>query len=180
MTETTHIIKDIKEVSVAIDTWDDIFSDFDPDLDKIREELIVTKDWSGKEFFKVSKRLKRYDYDIRMNKEFLNNLRDFFSHKIGFLLRLLENPNVLEHESFTELLRAVFHLAEELTARKDLLKLPDTDYKHLAGDIKRAYRILVYQWLDYMKYMKGSYPYLFSLAVRQNPFDQNASPIVLS
>jgi hypothetical protein len=65
-----------------------------------------------------------------------------------FLVRLLENPILLEHESFTELLRAVFHLTEELAAREDLGNLPDSDYKHLAGDIKRAYVLLVHQWLD--------------------------------
>ena len=30
MKETEQRIKDIKEISIAIDTWDDIFSDFDP------------------------------------------------------------------------------------------------------------------------------------------------------
>jgi hypothetical protein len=32
--------------------------------------------------------------------------------------------------------------------------------------------------LDYMKYMKENYPYLFSFAMRTNPFDREASPIV--
>ena len=73
---------------------------------------------------------------------------------------------------------AVFHLTEELGGREDLRQLPDTDYQHLAGDIKRAYVLLVHQWLDYMKYLKDNYPYLFSLAMRANPFDQDASPIV--
>ena len=98
--------------------------------------------------------------------------------KSNFLLRLLENPNLLEHESFTKLLRAVFQLTEELAQRKDVRKLPDTDYTHLEGDIKRAYVLLVDEWLDYMKYLKDNYPYLFSLAMRTNPFDQNVSPIV--
>jgi len=39
-------------------------------------------------------------------------------------LRLLENPVLLEHESFTELLRSVFHLSEELEQRDDFGKLP--------------------------------------------------------
>jgi hypothetical protein len=30
MTEVDQRIKDIKEISIAIDTWDDVFSDFDP------------------------------------------------------------------------------------------------------------------------------------------------------
>jgi hypothetical protein len=93
-------------------------------------------------------------------------------------VRLLENPTLLEHESFTDLLRAVFHLAEELAYREDLSQSPGTDRAHLEGDINRAYHLLVHQWLDYMEYLKMNYPYLFSLAMRTNPFDRQASPIV--
>jgi len=85
---------------------------------------------------------------------------------------------LLEHESFTGLLRAVFHLTEELEKRKDFKKLPGSDIEHLAGDIKRAYVLIVNGWLDYMKYLKNNYPYLFSLAMRTNPFDETASLIV--
>ena len=88
---------------------------------------------------------------------------------------MLENPNLLEHESFTNLLWAVFHLTDELAYRIDLSSLPDTDYQHLAGDIKRVHHRLILQWLDYMKHLKQNYPYLFSLAIRTNPFDANAS-----
>lgn len=154
------------------------FSDFDPNLDTIRKELVVTNGWSAQEFTAVSKRLKGYDYGVEINKERLEDLKSFLLGKVSFLLRLLENPTLLEHESFTELLRAVFHLTEELSAREKYDDLPSTDYQHLAGDIKRVYVLLVNQWLDYMKYLKDNYPYLFSLAVRMNPFDQSASPII--
>jgi len=32
--------------------------------------------------------------------------------------------------------------------------------------------------VDYMRYMKDNYPYLFSLAMRTNPFDRKTSPII--
>ncbi len=154
------------------------FSDFDPKLDEIKKELVVTSGWTDQEFKQVSKRLKNYKYDIGIQKMSLEDLRTFLTKKRDFLLRLLENPNLLEHEEFTELLRAVFHLTEELGSRKSTKDLPDSDCNHLAGDIKRAYIQLVHQWLDYMKHLKDNYPYLFSLAMRTNPFDQEASPIV--
>ena len=154
------------------------FSDFDPKLERIKKELIVRPNWSEKEFSALSKRLKSYDYGVEIQKVELEYLRDFLIEKRDFLLRLLENPNLLEHESFTELLRAVFHLTEELQNREDISQLPDSDYEHLAGDIRRAYVLLVQHWLDYMKHLKDNYPYLFSLAMRTNPFDQSASPIV--
>ena len=98
--------------------------------------------------------------------------------KRDFLLRLLENPNLLEHDSFTDLLWAVFHLTEELSHRVDVKQLPEADYEHLSGDIERAYRLIISEWLDYMKHLKSNYPYLFSLSIRTNPFDQDASPEV--
>jgi hypothetical protein len=163
------------EVGTRLITY---FSDFDPKLDKIREELIVTAGWSEEDFSSVSKRLKNYDYEVEIQKVELEYLGSFLMEKRNFLLRLLENPNLLEHESFTELLRAVFHLTEELQSRESISQLPDTDYGHLSGDIKRAYVLLVHQWIDYMKHLKDNYPYLFSLAMRTNPFDQSASPVV--
>jgi hypothetical protein len=154
------------------------FSDFDPRLDDIRQKLIVQKDWSEKEFKALSKQLKVYDYGIEIEKFDLVYLRNLLLGKREFLLRLLENPNLLEHESFTELLRAVFHLTEELKSREDINSLISSDRQHLADDIRRIYVLLVNEWLDYMEYLRNNYPYLFSLAIRTNPFDLNASPEV--
>jgi len=153
-------------------------SDCDPGLERIRNNLVVSDGWSEQEFLSVARRLRNYDYKVDIDKVNLEDLRTFLVEKKDFLLRLLENPNLLEHESFTELLRAIFHLTQELVHREYLSDLPDSDFEHLAGDIKRFYVLLVHQWLDYMKHLKDSYPYLFSLAMRTNPFDQEASPIV--
>jgi hypothetical protein len=156
------------------------FSDCDPNLESVRKDLLVTTNWSRKEFMTVKGRLKNYDYGVDIQKVDLVYLRTLFLEKREFLLRLLENPNLLEHESFTELLLAVFHLVEELVVREEVTSLPDSDRHHIAGDIKRAYTLLVHQWLEYMGHLKSHYPYLFSLAIRTNPFDENASPIVTS
>jgi hypothetical protein len=106
----------------------------------------------------------------------LNVLKEFLLDKRSFMLGLLENPNLLEHDQFTDLLWAVFHFTEELGHRKKLKGLPESDYQHLSGDMIRVYRSLIVQWLAYMHHLKESYPYLFSLALRTNPFDENASP----
>jgi len=154
------------------------FSDFDPRLDKIRQDLIITGDWSDQKFLSLAKRLRGYDYAVAVQKVGLEDLRSLLMARRDFFLRLLENPNLLEHESFTDLLWAAFHLTEELASREDLAQLPDTDLEHLAGDIRRVYAVLVREWLSYMKHLKDNYPYLFSLSMRTNPFDQTASAIV--
>jgi hypothetical protein len=119
--------------------------------------------------------LQNRDFKIDIHKGNIDQMRSLLIDKRAFLLRLLENPNLLEHDEFTELLWAVFHLAEELSNRETVHGLPDTDYDHLAGDIKRASGLLVREWLSYMEHLKGNYPYLFSLAVRTNPFNPQAS-----
>jgi hypothetical protein len=154
------------------------FSDFDPSLDAIKQEFIITEKWSDQDFDNLNTHLKACEFRVELSKTDVSRLRTFLDEKKDFLVRLLENPVLLEHESFTELLRSVFHLTEELTARDELTNLPDNDLRHIVGDIRRAYVILVHQWLDYMKYMKKSYPYLFSFAMRTNPFDQQATPII--
>jgi hypothetical protein len=154
------------------------FADFDLNFEKIRRNLVITSDWSEQDFSHVRKQLEEYDYDINSKKSDLENLKHFLVGKRDFLLGLLENPNLLEHESFTNLLWAVFHLTEELASRADVRGLRDTDHKHLSGDIKRAYVYLISEWVAYMKHLKADYPYLFSLATRTNPFDPDASPEV--
>ena len=154
------------------------FVESDPQAASLRKELVVTNDWSVADFLKVSRFLKNYKYNIDIEKVPQEQLKTFFSGKVDLLLRILENPALLERESFTETIRAVFHFRDELLLRNDISQLPESDKKHLAGDIKRAYRLLALQWLDYMRHLKDSYPYLFSLAMRTNPFDLNASPVV--
>ena len=105
-------------------------------------------------------------------------LRTFLIQKRPFLLGLLENPNLLEHESFTDLLWATFHLTEELEARQSIKDLPDTDLKHIGGDIQRVYRHLAAQWVSYVEHLKSNYPFLFSLVIRMHPFKEHPSPVV--
>ena len=151
------------------------FSDFDTKSSEISHKLVITNEFSEKEFLKICKSVKNHTYNIDSKRGDLENIKNFLKEKRQFLLNLLENPNLLEHESFTNLLWAVFHLTDELTHRRSLNGLPETDYQHLAVDIKRAYHLLILEWLYYMKHLKANYPYLFSLAVRTNPFDANAS-----
>ena len=150
----------------------------DPELEKITEELLSKDGWSEKNVSRLDEQLNRYNYRLEIQYEDLSQLKDLLRDKKDLLLRLLENPSILEHESFTDVLRSVFHLAEELDYRENIERLPKSDRAHLVEDMKRVYRFLAHQWLFYMAYLKSNYPYLFSLAIRMNPFDRNASPIV--
>jgi len=155
-------------------------SDFDSKTEKIRNDLVINDKWTRNDFLKASEKIKSYNYNINFGKNdpnsiiYLQDLKKFLIGKREFMLRLLANPNLLEHDSFTDLLWAVFHLTEELENREDLTNLPQADYAHLSTDTLRAYSMLVYEWLQYMEHLMYNYPYLFSLAIRLNPFDPDA------
>ena len=108
----------------------------------------------------------------------LEALKGFLSRERDLLLRLLENPNLLEHERFTDMLWAVSHLAEELEARPQLQDLPKSDEAHIGQDIGRAFTALAAEWLDYVQHLKSHYPYLFSLVLRTHPLQEHPSATV--
>ncbi len=152
--------------------------EFDEGIGSIREKLIVRNDWTDKQFSEGLKGIKAYAARMECERGDIAALKEYLTGRREFLLGLLENQNLLEHETFTELLWAVFHLMEELSVRENVTNLTRPDREHISGDIKRAYVILIAEWLAYLKHLKHEYPYLFSLAVRMNPFDVNASPEV--
>lgn len=154
------------------------FSAFDQHIDQIRGELLIKADWTDQQFVEVIKRVRGHEFGTHTSGSDLEALKTLLTEKRDFLLGLLENPNLLEHESFTELLWAVFHLSEELAVRNNVRDLPPSDASHISIDIKRAYTILIAEWLAYLRHLKRDYPFLYTFAVRTNPFDPNASPTI--
>lgn len=150
----------------------------DPKLEGLYQILKVSNEWKNKDFYKAKKSLKEHRFGINSRRGDLLKLREYLQNRANFLLRMLENPILQEHGDFTDLLRAVFHLRDELLNRIDLSEIPDADRQHLEGDIVRAYKLLILEWLSHMHYLKDNYGYLFSLALRVNPFDPDASPVV--
>jgi hypothetical protein len=138
--------------------------------------LKVTPHWKADDYICSINHLKQHEIHVDSRSGDLEVLKEFIVARRGFMLGLLENPNLLEHDEFTDLLWAVFHLLEELQARQSLSGLPSADLDHLSGDIKRAYSHLLRVWVGYMQHLQRDYPYLFSLAVRMNPLNPDAKP----
>jgi hypothetical protein len=149
---------------------------FDRSLSDFQPRVAHISHWTAPDFAGFSRGLTENDFSIEIKEGNLEALRDFLLQKRDFLLRLLENPNLMEHDSFSGLLLAVFHLTEELAQRADLHRLSPSDRGHLASDVRRSYVLLIKEWLAYMNHLKTTYPYLFSLALRTNPFDPFATP----
>jgi voltage-gated potassium channel len=154
------------------------FTRLDPEIRTLRSALKLSEEWKDEDFEKAYTVLKQHRLSVNTGLTDINALLEYLQNKADLLLRLIENPIIHEHETFTELLRAIFHLRDELLNRSDLFKVSDSDRKHLEGDIIRAYKLLIFQWLRYIHYLKKNYRYLFSLAMRINPFDPKADAAV--
>lgn len=156
----------------------ELFGKFTHNYGAVTCQLKISTTWKDRDFSDTLKNFNLTPDQIDIKINVLKSMKGFLMDKRDSLLNLLANPNLLEHDRFTDLLWAVFHLTDELFHRESLSGLPQSDLEHLKGDIIRAYRLLVYEWLSYMKHLKNDYPYLYSIAVRTNPFEQGSDIIV--
>jgi hypothetical protein len=143
---------------------------FDAHWEEFRVNFTRLDHWKDRDFEHYRRQVLDVRLEVNCQTVDLASLNQFLLDKRDSLLRLLENPNLLEHETFSDLMWVVFHLTEEFVHLKGCSELSPADRPHLIADIERAYFLLIYEWLGYMRYLKNQYPYLFSLALRNNPF----------
>jgi hypothetical protein len=152
----------------------------DSNANELRKAVRPNADWSDAAFSKAACGAVTHNYDIDPNSDHLEALKKLLVGRRQVLMGFLANPNLLEHETVTEMLWAVTHLADELAARPSLGDLPKTDLAHLASDARRAFSLTTKEWLSYVRHLRDDYPYMYSLTVRVNPFDPEASAVVRS
>lgn len=143
-------------------------------LDEVRENLLPGPDWTVADYGSAKSALSAHHPHVDISACDLHELKSVLLDEKRFVLGLLGNQALLEHEEFSELLWAVTHLAEELAVRDSLENLTAPDRAHINGDVKRVYALLAHEWLEYVRHLQLQYPYLFSLAVRTNPLDPHA------
>ena len=153
----------LREVGVAIS-----------DRQQIAEKLDMKAGWGAKEFGEAAAAIKGHVFHASPDAHTLEVLRLQLPQKKNYLLQMFSNANLLEHSTFTDMLWALYHVIDELESREDFGVLPHADLGHFGGDLTRAYGLLAFEWVNHMKYLKDRYPYLWSIAVRKNPFAQNS------
>lgn len=140
---------------------------FITDLPTVAARLQPSGRWLETDFDKAVASLDHDPVRINVSIPDLPALAAIMQDKKHQVLRLFENPSLLEHDRFTDMLWAVYHVHDELRSRESFEDLPASDIRHLAGDIERAARLLLAEWLESMRQLKKRYPYLYSLAVRK-------------
>lgn len=153
----------------------DNFSCYVKDLKILKDKLKIKSDWDKDNFKITFKEIEDFKYELCLNRENFESIKKFLMLKREFLVQLMGNPNLIEHDRFTELLLSLFHLCEELESRENLQTIPDSDFEHIKNDFKRAYFNMIREWIYYVQHLQNTYPFLFSFFIRKNPFNEDIS-----
>ncbi|EKQ50142.1 hypothetical protein [Clostridium sp. Maddingley MBC34-26] len=117
-------------------------------------------------------KLKLHDHNIKFEKIDYPKLEKLVIENRDILSNLISNENILEHETFADLLMSLMHLRDEIIFLQ-YKELTDDDSIHINGDICRVYKTLTAQWINYLCHLKQFYPYQYSGAIKFNPFTLN-------
>ena len=102
----------------------------DENLPAVRDDLVPNPGWDQAAYTRARRAIEMHQAQIDIGACNLHDLKAMLIRDKMFVLGLLGNQSLLEHEAFTELLWAVTHLAEELEARPRLEDLPHADQVH--------------------------------------------------
>ena len=150
----------------------------DTNKEEFKSQFIITGKWNNSDFKKAAALARKHKSILNISDKQFCFMRNLLVQKRELLVNLTQNPVLLEHSLFSDLLLATFHLADELTMRERFDTLPDKDIDHISFDAKRVYSEIIIEWIKYMKHLKSNYPYLFSLSCRVNPLNEKASIVI--
>lgn len=149
------------------------FSRFNSNFQILKEQFNFEKDLIRHDKERILNLVCNFDYAMDSRVGDLAELKKSLITIKPYILRMFENPNLMEHDHFTDMLWSVYHVLDELENRDSFTELPANDMNHLSTDIKRAYQLVIKEWVEYMIHVNKEYPYLYSLANRKNPFSDN-------
>lgn len=156
------------------------FTKINASSEEIIKKLENIENWNKKDYQNAYKHLENHGVTFKPSiKEedipsYIEELKEVFEGKREFLIGLLENQNLLEKDSFSRLILAIFHLEDELKYRANPNEVDLTDFGHIVGDIDRVYSQLTLEWIKYLEFLNKHYPYMSSIAIRTNPFNPNS------
>lgn len=139
---------------------------------EIASHLQPQAGWTDKDFLEAKTYIQKTEIVIQLEGNSLSELAGVLAKHTPHILRLFENSGLMEHDSFTDMLWAIYHIHDELRSRSSLDNLPASDLRHLQNDIQRGAKLLLLEWVDAMRNMRIRYPYLYSLAVRKSPIGE--------
>ncbi len=108
--------------------------------------------------------IRQMEIKINLTKEVYESVMQKFETAQTSLLVLSSNPMLFEHEDFTDLLWAIFHLIDEYHLRDDFNTLDDHVLHHLNKDFEQMLRLLLINYIANAKYLRETYPHFYESA----------------
>ncbi len=131
---------------------------------KLEKILLVKQNWKKRKFEQIKTDIGKMNFELKLEKKYIFELKKILKKKRKFLISLLQNPVILDHDLFTDLLRSVFYLEEELSdVEKNIEK---RKMKIIEQDIKRTIRLLTVSWLNYAEYLVKEQKYIFDSEIK--------------
>jgi len=144
--------------------------DFIINFSLLKKRLDIGSEWTDIDFKNAVKFIDQFDFEVECSVTNLALLNDYLFEKRDYFVGMLKSQTLMEHDTLTDMIWAIYHVFDELRSRESLESLPNADINHLSNDIKRGFKLLIIEWMYYMNYLRKEYPYLYSLARRKNPF----------
>ena len=136
----------------------------DENIGELINSNICAKNWDDNTCKELKNKLEKHEFNLNINKLDIDTLKRILSSNKDFLINLIINENVHEHEEFTEMLMALLHVREEMETRC-CNEIQPFELEHLASDMSDAYKYLTIEWCQYMNYLSKNYPRLFVKAL---------------
>lgn len=155
----------------------DVFVSGDEGIEEIRQKCEVDLSREKMNFKAIKKTMHNHKHKLDISVINLQALKTLLDKQESFLVNMISNPALSEHDTFSDLLLSLFHLREELELRQvkeDQSLMQDYVLDHIRVDINRAYRYLAVEWVDYMEHLEEKYPFLYVTAIMKNPYDQRS------
>lgn len=149
-------------------------SKYDANINELVKELISIKKFGEEDFKKLKEYLLSRKYEVSIDKMNLYELKKYLAENKEFIVNLLDNPMLIEHDTFTDLLWNILHVTEEMRRTINFENLPPEEYSDLKNDIENLYKLLAYEWVNYLHYLKDNYPHIFKYEMKTNPFFPHA------
>lgn len=147
----------------------------DPESEKLCRAMCIADDWEYADFDRAHRFAEDYSFTVDPERTDFFALHYHLSNRHKYFLKVIENPALMDHESFTDLILAMYHLWEELDFRTDLYQLSDEDKQNLCSITSDVYRLLTHEWLLNVRYTKRHQEHRFACAMRTNPFSFSAA-----
>lgn len=142
----------------------------DPQSHELCQALRVTESWERSDFLQAHQFTEQYPFVIDPARTDFFALHYHLENRHKYFLKVIENPALMDHEGFTDLILAMYHLWEELDFHTDLYNLPEADKQYLCGIVSDIYRLLTREWLLNVSYTQRHHRGHFTCAARANPF----------